>query len=229
MERQRVFWVVLSVSVFVVVVLVVGALVLRPRTPGAVSPISGTGAGIYEYQRETPPASAPAGTAAADGQAGAAAAGQQPGDQQTMHFYIGEETGAQQAAQPAGQVPAAAGEPAAAPAAQQPAKQAPAARPAPAKTAAAPKAAKKVTEYWIQTGAYKSQSKAEELAAQLGGKGLSGRVFSYASKTDTYYRVRVGPYANKAEAEKFLAEVKKLQGLEASFISQVQASRTAVN
>jgi cell division protein FtsN len=240
MERQRVFWVVLSVSALVVVVLVAGVLVLRPRAAGTVSPISGTGASLYEYQAEPSTTGAPAASGAAQpgGQAGTGAA--QPGGEQTMHFYIGEESGgqqeAQQGAQPGGQTQSAeparqapaAEQPAASPAEQPSGKQAVASRPAPKKPARA-LPAKKVTEYWIQTGAYKSQTKAEELAAQLGGKGLNGRVFSFAAKTDTYYRVRVGPYTNKAEAEKFLAEVRKLQGLEASFISQVQSTRPAVN
>src|SRR5208337_4042453 len=85
MEKQKVFWVVLSVSVFVVVVLVAGVLLLRQQPSTApratVSPMNGTGTQLYEYQREapqTPPASGP--------QAGTPPAG----DQQTMHFYIGE-------------------------------------------------------------------------------------------------------------------------------------------
>jgi cell division protein FtsN len=233
MERQKIFWVVLSASLLVVVVLVVGVLLLRQR-PAAEA--SAPGAGIYEYQRETPVpggvSTAAGGSAApAEGQAGAA--GAKPGDQQTMHFYIGEDAAAQQpAGSAANAAPAAApaaGEAAAGAPAEQPVHQkAVAASPAPAKPAPA-KTTKKVTEYWIQTGAYKSQSKAEQLASQLGAKGLSGRVFSYAVKAETWYRVRVGPYMNKAEAEKFLVEVKKFQGLESSFISQVQSTRTSVN
>ena len=59
MEKQKIFWVVLSVSVFVVVVLVVGVLLLKQKpsaalatAPGTVSPIYGLGTQIYEYQRE---------------------------------------------------------------------------------------------------------------------------------------------------------------------------------
>ena len=57
MDRQKIFWVVLSVSVFVVVVLVVGVLLLRQKpvaaavsaAPGTVSPLSDPGTQIYEY------------------------------------------------------------------------------------------------------------------------------------------------------------------------------------
>jgi cell division protein FtsN len=80
-------------------------------------------------------------------------------------------------------------------------------------------------DFWIQTGSYKSQSKAEELVALLAEKGLSGRVFSFDSKSETYYRVRIGPYANPGEADKFLAIVKQIQGLESSYVSQVSGAK----
>jgi len=86
-----------------------------------------------------------------------------------------------------------------------------------------------MAEYWIQAGSYKSQSKAEELMKLLEGKGLASRVFSYNSKNDTFYRVRVGPYTNRGEADKFLGLVKQVQGLEASYVSMVLAPRSAVN
>ena len=63
----------------------------------------------------------------------------------------------------------------------------------------------------------------------LQGKGLGSRVFSYTSKGETFFRVRVGPYTNKGEADKFLALVQQVQGLEASYVSMVPAARTAVN
>ena len=230
MEKQKVFWVVLSVSVFVVVVLIVGVLLLRQHPASApratVSPMNDTGTQVYEYQREASPATGP--------QAGTPGTG----DQQTMHFYIGE--GGAQAPQTPGTGPAAGTAPAAgtSPQASLPsASTAPAAHPQstpivkprttkPAVTARAPR---KTADYWIQTGSYKSQGKAEELVTLLQGKGLGSRVFSYASNGDTYYRVRVGPYSNKGEAGKFLALVKQVQGLESSFISMVPAGKSAVN
>jgi len=236
MEKQKVFWVVLAVSVFVVVVLIVGVLLLRQQPAGApratVTPMNGTGSQVYEYQREAP---------LTQPSTGPQAATPPGGDQQTMHFYIGE--GAPSTPPAPGTAPAAPGTPAA-PATQSApgasagaAGRAPAAIPSappqvakpraarPAVTAAAPKKA----QYWIQAGAYRSQTRAEELAALLEGKGLSSRVFSYLSKNETWYRVRVGPYTDRGEAGKFLSLVKQVQGLEASYISLVSASRSAVN
>jgi cell division protein FtsN len=247
MEKQKVFWVVLSVSVFVVVVLVAGVLLLRQQ-PGTapratVSPMNGSGTGtqLYEYQREAPQAPS------SGGQAGTPPAG----DQQTMHFYIGEgaKPGAPTApgaTQSPGAVPAPAPSPAAtSPSVGIPSASLPAAAPAPVasprpttpvasrprtvKPALPARTPKKSADYWIQTGSYKSQTKAEELVTMLQGKGLGSRVFSWTSKGETFFRVRVGPYSNKGEADKFLGLVQQVQGLEASYVSMVFAARTAVN
>jgi cell division septation protein DedD len=213
MEKQKIFWVVLSVSVFVVVVLLVGVFLLRQKpasgvvsAPGTVNPLSDVGTQVYEYQV---PSQQPG-------------AGQPGGGPETMHFYIGEgaEKPAQAAPTPQATSPAVTVRPAAPTVSANPQK-APAAGPQ-----AAARAPQKTQEYWIQTGSYKSQSKAEELVTVLADKGLSGRVFSAASRSDTFYRVRVGPYRNKGEAEKFLSIVKQIQGLETSYISMVKAAST---
>jgi len=229
MEKQKVFWVVLSVSVFVVVVLIVGVLLLQQRPSSvpraAVSPVNDTGTQVYEYQREAP--QAPAGTGPQAGTPPAA-------DQQTMHFYIGE-GGAQSPQAPGAAAPSAGTAPSAGSAQQLSA--APAARPQSASIAkprstkplVPARAPRKTADYWIQTGSYKSQSRAEELVALLESKGLGSRVFSYAAKGDTFYRVRVGPYSNKGEADKFLALVKQVQGLESSYISMIPAGKSSVN
>ena len=229
MERQKIFWVVLAVSVFVVVVLVVGVFLLRQKpaaiaAPGTVSPLSDSGTQIYEYQREAPVAKPGA------GQTGGA---QKPGDTQTMHFYIGEggeTTAAGQGTRPFATTPPVAAqtgpEKPVIPAAQAGTRAASVPQKAASITPPAqPRKAQRSLDYWIQTGSYKSQGKAEELATLLEGKGLNGRVFSYAAKGATYFRVRIGPYGNKGEAEKFLSIVKQIQGLDSSYISQAKAAR----
>ena len=239
MERQKIFWVVLAVSVFVVIVLVAGVLLLRqhpaaPVTAPSVSTLSGNGTQVYEYQKEPAPGSATTGTG-------------KPSDQQTLHFYIGEGSGpsAQQTAtQTAPTQGTGTAEPAPSTVAPETTVTPPAAQSTPSlaakqTVAAAPKtpAAKapqahpsqRANQYWIQTGSYKSQTKAEDLVATLAGKGLTGRVFSTTANNDTFYRVRIGPYASKAEAEKFLGIVKQLQGLEASFIAMVPAKKNPLN
>jgi|GEM_PF-462410 len=257
MEKQKIFWVVLSVSVFVVVVLVVGVFLLKQKpysgltsAPGTVSPISDLGTQVYEYQRETTaphPGAGTSGGAPSSGApaSGAPAGGTTPENTQTMHFYIGEgEKPSGPELQTGTTPPAASGQPAvpqkpalAQPGPKQVTPPAQAARPTqtarpaakalaksvPVKAPVQTRTARRTVDYWIQTGSYKSQDKAEELAALLSGKGLSARLFSYASGNATYYRVRIGPYGNKDEADKFLSIVKQIQGLESSYLSMVGA------
>jgi cell division protein FtsN len=73
--------------------------------------------------------------------------------------------------------------------------------------------------YWIQTGSYKSKSKADSCNAVLIENGLSGRILTKQINDDTFFRVRIGPYANKNEAAKFLSWIRKIDGLEESYIS----------
>jgi cell division protein FtsN len=204
MEKQKIFWIVLSVSVFMVVVLVVGVLMLKqgPVTvtgTQTISPLADPGTRVYEYTRESPTAREPT-----------------PAEPDSVKVTVGEEPRSVES--PA--APAAVPEKPklAAPAA----KAAPAARPAPVRPAVK---TVKTVEYWIQTGSYKSQSRAEDLAKLLSDKGLAGRVSSFTAKKEGWFRVRIGPYTNKAEAEKFLAIVKQIQGLQASYLSSVMGSR----
>jgi len=84
-------------------------------------------------------------------------------------------------------------------------------------------------EYWIQAGSYIERSKADILSNFLMEKGLPGRISTKSVNGQTYYRVRIGPYTIKKEAEKFLTWVKALNGLETSYISEVSAKRKVVN
>ena len=226
MEKQKIFWVILSVTVFVVVVLVVGVFLLKKDstalTASPASPSTTPGGGIYEFGREA------------------------GGDTEVLHFTIGGEAGTETgtaadagtpaagpstepstAASSSTAAPPTAVPPAAVPTATKPAASTPGAATTPKPATTATTAKPSATAYWIQTGSYKSQTRAEDLSQMLTEKGLAGRVFSFSQARDTYFRVRIGPYANKQEAEKFLAIVRKIQGLEASYISQVPGTRTA--
>lgn len=83
-----------------------------------------------------------------------------------------------------------------------------------------------VTEYWIQAGSFQSRSGAEEANRILGEKGFSARLTTKDVDGTSYYRVRLGPYANREEAEKFLAWVKELDPFGTSYISQVRATKS---
>lgn len=83
----------------------------------------------------------------------------------------------------------------------------------------------RVTQYWIQAGSYKSRSRAENASVMLSEKGWSARIISREVGAETYFRVRIGPYDNQGEAEKFLDWIKGIESFNSSYISQVYTTR----
>lgn len=83
-----------------------------------------------------------------------------------------------------------------------------------------------VLEYWIQAGSYSSRSRAESSGKLLAEKGLANLITIKTVDGKDYYRVRMGPYLSKAEAEKFLLWVKDIDSYEKSYISQVYVQKT---
>jgi cell division septation protein DedD len=98
---------------------------------------------------------------------------------------------------------------------------------APAKTAVkeAPKKTVAVTEYWIQTGSFSSKINAEKARETFTARYLSAEIFTKGVKGATTFRVRVGPYRTKDEAEYWLGTVKEIAGFSGSFISEVKTKK----
>jgi DedD protein len=102
-------------------------------------------------------------------------------------------------------------------------------RPAPAPIAAAkPQAAPRSetrpvnNDYWIQTGAFSTQIRAEGAKESLADKGITSVIDNSNVNGRTWYRVRVGPYVSENEANYWLALVKSIDGFSNS---QVRLSR----
>lgn len=102
-------------------------------------------------------------------------------------------------------------------------------KPAPVKKAPVKKAPVKVvqnvTEYWIQTGSFTSVASAEEAKQTLVSKGFTPTIQTKDISGTDYYRVRIGPYPSKEEAEKFLHWVKGVDGFIESYVSRVYTKR----
>jgi cell division septation protein DedD len=98
---------------------------------------------------------------------------------------------------------------------------------APAPAASSPARTVRIKEFSIQVGAFSSRDRAEELNEVLKEKGLTGQVF-YADGPKLY-RLRIGPYTNKDEAEKFLGWVRSINGFETSMIFERSTTRTLIN
>jgi DedD protein len=210
MNRQALLWVILSVTLLVILILGAGLLLLRDKPTVPVAEVAKPTMTPYfdlAYQSTPLP--------------GLVTPSPQP-QQSPTPGYETQEMALGEALEGQGQ---AAPLPAKQAAAQPASKQAPIEeqkhRPTASRAASTPAPAPKIPSksYWIQTGSYKSKSKADSRNAVLTENGLSGVVTPKILDGDTFFRVRLGPYANKAEAEKFLAWIKKIDGFEESYIS----------
>lgn len=117
-----------------------------------------------------------------------------------------------------------------APAAPAPRAQAtPAASPAPAAkpVAAAAKPPKKVRvdEYWIQAASFSSRGRADELKDALAAKGIASLISVKDIDGKSWYRVRIGPYSAKTEADGWLAKLKELPGCSEAYVSKMVVER----
>jgi len=107
---------------------------------------------------------------------------------------------------------------------QQPAKtQVPAVKqPATQKTTASSgkTAAKTINDYWIQTGAYSSMVRAEDVKENLSSKGLTSIIENREVDGRILYRVRLGPYTSENEANYWLTLVKSIDNFGDSQVRQ---------
>ena len=89
-------------------------------------------------------------------------------------------------------------------------------------------ATEQITQYWIQAGSFQSQSRAEQTQAKLAEKGWNTRIISRDVGGTIYFRVRLGPFDTEGEAGKFLNWITDIDSFESSYISQVYTTR-AIN
>jgi len=87
-----------------------------------------------------------------------------------------------------------------------------------AKPAEKPKTAKTYdsSRYWIQTGAFSTITYAEGAKDYLEARGIKSVIEDPVINGKTWYRVRVGPYTTRDEANYWLALVKSIDGFAAS-------------
>ena len=82
-----------------------------------------------------------------------------------------------------------------------------------------------VTEYWIQTGSFSSKLNAEKARETLTARYLKAEIFTKDSSNTTNYRVRVGPYKSKNEADYWLGTVKEIPDFKGSYVSEVKTKK----
>ncbi len=88
---------------------------------------------------------------------------------------------------------------------------------APAAVKPAPKAEekkvveKKIDQYWVQAAAYSNKKTAENARTVLDDNKIPADIFTYQdAKGKVFYRVRVGPYTTKSEAEYWRNKIDKI-------------------
>jgi len=94
-----------------------------------------------------------------------------------------------------------------------------------AKATSTPKQASMVDEYWVQTGAFSTRARADGAKETLRTKGIASLVETKDVNGKNYFRVRVGPYSSKKEAEYWLSLVMTIDGFNESYVSMIKAKR----
>jgi len=255
MEQKKLLLVFVSVGVFLVIVLGAGILVFRPSAKPAAAQTAAlprasssapASADPSEWVRNPqsvpglqPPAASGSNTrgdviiiygerpsASIGGSATPSPAAQISGDGQ-LKVDVG--VPAANPTPPAPETPRPSGSPTATVAKTTPAAKAertPAAKaPAPAKQPAAKAAPRSGDEFWIQTGSFTAKARADAAKETLGGKGIASLVETKELSGKIYFRVRVGPYSTKNEADYWLSLVKTIDGFDGSYVSLIKAKR----
>ncbi|MBR5401075.1 MAG: SPOR domain-containing protein [Treponema sp.] len=76
---------------------------------------------------------------------------------------------------------------------------------APAKTAAA------ITRFWVQVAAYSNKKTAENARSILSDRKINSDIYTYEdNKSKLFYRVRVGPFTTKSEAEYWQSKITEI-------------------
>ena len=82
------------------------------------------------------------------------------------------------------------------------------AKAAPAKTTTATTKAAAVTRFWVQVAAYSNKKTAENARSVLSDKKINSDIYTYEdNKSKLFYRVRVGPFTTKSEAEYWQSKI----------------------
>jgi DedD protein len=74
-------------------------------------------------------------------------------------------------------------------------------------------------EYWIQAASFTERSKADNLREALAEKGLAALITVKDISGKSWYRVRIGPYSAKSEADGWVTRVKSVNGCSEAWVS----------
>ena len=85
------------------------------------------------------------------------------------------------------------------------------------------------TQYWVQVTSLTSRKSADTAREVLDENKITADVFTYTdAKGQLFYRVRVGPYTTKSEAEYWQAKIARIDTFK-NTSSYVASTKTTVN
>lgn len=76
--------------------------------------------------------------------------------------------------------------------------------------------------YWIQIFATTNKDRALQIKKEFENRGITPSIITKTINNNVYYRVRIGPYFNKAESNKFLQWVKENASYQDAYISTIK-------
>jgi DedD protein len=245
MEKKKLLLVAVSVGVFLVIVMGAAILVLSPKGGTAAAAIERPIPPGLSFANPQPGSAQPAPVDDMTRNSGEVQGLEVPpagftANQENVFYFLGDnpdqivqETGGEDknkvviavpkpAAAAVPDLPPVRPRPAAAPVRTAPA---PAASPAPRTVPAAavkPKAEAR-NDFWVQTGSFSTLVRAGGVKETLASKGIASIIENREVEGRTVYRVRIGPYTSRNEADYWLSLIKTIQGFEESQIWQSQS------
>ena len=88
-----------------------------------------------------------------------------------------------------------------------------------------PAAKTTVTEYWVQTGAFSNKEYAENAQDSIAAYKIESEIFTKEVNGKTWYRVRMGPYKTRTEADYWMTVIKSDPIFADSYITEVKTSK----
>jgi|GEM_PF-700688 len=79
--------------------------------------------------------------------------------------------------------------------------------------------------YWVQIIATTNMSRAESVREEFSLRGFSTQIMTQDTGTEFIYRVRMGAFGTKSEAESFAARIRDIGGYEDSYVTLAPVTR----
>jgi len=102
----------------------------------------------------------------------------------------------------------------------------PSAKPLTSKKTASAAPNEKTREFWIQIVSLPSRDKVEVIKKDMAARGWNGRITMIRKGGADFYRLRYGPFDQKAEGEKFLAWIKDVPEFKDSYLVEENQQRS---